>query len=34
VLDDPPPGGVEQAARFTWERCAQEHDEVYRAITP
>ena len=34
VLDDPPSGGVEQAAKFTWERCAQEHDEVYRAITP
>jgi glycosyltransferase involved in cell wall biosynthesis len=33
VLDDPPAGGIEQAARFTWERCAQQHDEVYRALT-
>jgi glycosyltransferase involved in cell wall biosynthesis len=34
VLDDPPSGAIEQAARFTWERCAREHDEVYRALTP
>jgi len=33
VLDNPPAGGIEQAARFTWDRCAREHDEVYRAIT-
>jgi glycosyltransferase involved in cell wall biosynthesis len=34
VLDDPPPGGIEQAATFTWENCARQHDEVYRALTP
>jgi glycosyltransferase involved in cell wall biosynthesis len=34
VLDHPSPGGVERAAGFTWERCAREHDEVYRALTP
>jgi glycosyltransferase involved in cell wall biosynthesis len=33
VLDDPPPGGIEQAARFTWERCAREHDAVYLDLT-
>ena len=33
VLDDPPPGGIEQAAKFTWDNCARQHDEVYRAIT-
>jgi glycosyltransferase involved in cell wall biosynthesis len=32
VLDDPPPGGIEQAAKFTWENCARQHDEVYRAL--
>jgi glycosyltransferase involved in cell wall biosynthesis len=34
VLDDPPSGGTEQAARFTWEACARQHDAVYRALTP
>ena len=34
VLDDPPSGGIEQAARFTWEACARQHDEVYRALGP
>jgi glycosyltransferase involved in cell wall biosynthesis len=34
VLDHPPQGGIERAAGFTWERCAREHDEVYRALTP
>jgi glycosyltransferase involved in cell wall biosynthesis len=29
VLDRPPAGGPERASRFTWERCAREHDEVY-----
>jgi hypothetical protein len=29
VLDHPRPGGIERAARFTWERCAREHDAVY-----
>lgn len=33
VLDSPPPGGAEQAAQFTWERCAREHDAVYRSLT-
>jgi glycosyltransferase involved in cell wall biosynthesis len=33
VLDDPPSGGIEQAAKFTWERCAREHDAVYRELT-
>ena len=32
VLDSPPPGGIERAARFTWERCAREHDAVYREL--
>ncbi|HSS72569.1 MAG TPA: glycosyltransferase family 1 protein [Gaiellaceae bacterium] len=34
VLDDPPSGGIEQAAKFTWELCARQHDEVYRTLTP
>jgi glycosyltransferase involved in cell wall biosynthesis len=33
VLDRPPSGGVEQAAKFTWDECARRHDEVYRALT-
>ena len=32
VLDHPPPGGPEHAAQFTWERCAREHDAVYREL--
>jgi glycosyltransferase involved in cell wall biosynthesis len=32
VLDDPPQGGIEQAAKFTWDRCARQHDEVYRQL--
>jgi glycosyltransferase involved in cell wall biosynthesis len=32
VLDSPLPGGQEQAARFTWERCAREHDSVYEEL--
>jgi glycosyltransferase involved in cell wall biosynthesis len=32
VLDRPPAGGIEQAARYTWERCAREHDAVYREL--
>jgi glycosyltransferase involved in cell wall biosynthesis len=32
VLDHPPAGGTEQAARYTWERCADEHDAVYRQL--
>ena len=34
VLDDPPSGGTEQAAKFTWDECARRHDDVYRALTP
>jgi glycosyltransferase involved in cell wall biosynthesis len=34
VLDDPTSGGTEQAAKFTWERCARAHDAVYRELTP
>ena len=33
VLDDPPSGRVEQAAKFTWAECARRHDEVYRALS-
>jgi glycosyltransferase involved in cell wall biosynthesis len=33
VLADPPMGGVEQAARFTWDECARRHDAVYRHLT-
>ena len=32
VLDSPPAGGEAQAARFTWERCAREHDAVYEEL--
>ena len=32
VLDRPPAGGIERAAGFTWERCAREHDDVYREL--
>jgi glycosyltransferase involved in cell wall biosynthesis len=32
VLDSPPPGGIERAARFTWQRCAREHDAVYAEL--
>ena len=33
VLAKPPSGGIEQAAKFTWDRCAREHDAVYRDLT-
>jgi glycosyltransferase involved in cell wall biosynthesis len=33
VLDAPPPGGPERAARFTWDECARRHDEVYERLT-
>lgn len=33
VLDRPPAGGVEQAARFTWDDCARRHDAVYRELS-
>jgi glycosyltransferase involved in cell wall biosynthesis len=29
VLGRPPAGGIERAARFTWDECARRHDEVY-----
>jgi glycosyltransferase involved in cell wall biosynthesis len=32
VLDRPPPGRTTQAGRFTWERCARAHDDVYRHL--
>jgi glycosyltransferase involved in cell wall biosynthesis len=32
VLDRPPSGGVERAARFTWDECARRHDEVYEEL--
>jgi glycosyltransferase involved in cell wall biosynthesis len=32
VLSRPPSGGLEQAARFTWEECARRHDAVYREL--
>lgn len=33
VLDSPPPGGIERAARFTWDDCARRHDAVYRRLS-
>ncbi len=32
ALDRPRPGGVEQAARFTWEACARRYEAVYREL--
>jgi glycosyltransferase involved in cell wall biosynthesis len=32
VLAGPPTGGIEQAARFTWDECAHRHDAVYRQL--
>ena len=32
VLTRPPEGGIDRAALFTWERCAREHDAVYREL--
>jgi glycosyltransferase involved in cell wall biosynthesis len=32
VLDHPPPGGIERAARYTWDECARRHDDVYREL--
>jgi glycosyltransferase involved in cell wall biosynthesis len=32
VLEHPPDGGIEQAARFTWEEFAHRHDAVYREL--
>jgi glycosyltransferase involved in cell wall biosynthesis len=33
VLDRPPAGGPERAARFTWDECARRHDEVYEELS-
>jgi glycosyltransferase involved in cell wall biosynthesis len=33
VLAKPPAGGVERAARFTWDDCARRHDAIYRELT-
>ena len=33
VLDRPPAGGPERAARFTWDECARRHDEVYAELS-
>jgi glycosyltransferase involved in cell wall biosynthesis len=33
VLDSPPAGGPERAARFTWDECAGRHDEVYEELS-
>ncbi len=32
VLEHPRPGGLEQAARFTWDECARRHEVVYREL--
>jgi glycosyltransferase involved in cell wall biosynthesis len=32
VLTRPPTGGIERAARFTWDECARRHDAVYREL--
>jgi glycosyltransferase involved in cell wall biosynthesis len=32
VLADPPAGGTERAALYTWKRCAREHEAVYREL--
>jgi glycosyltransferase involved in cell wall biosynthesis len=32
VLDRPPSGGIERAARFTWNECARRHDDVYKEL--
>ena len=32
VLTSPPGGGLERAARFTWDDCARRHDAVYREL--
>jgi glycosyltransferase involved in cell wall biosynthesis len=32
VLTSPARGGIEQAARFTWDACARAHDTVYREL--
>jgi glycosyltransferase involved in cell wall biosynthesis len=32
VLDRPPAGGIERAARFTWDECARHHDDIYEEL--
>jgi glycosyltransferase involved in cell wall biosynthesis len=32
VLISPPAGGIEQAARFTWDECARKHEAIYREL--
>jgi glycosyltransferase involved in cell wall biosynthesis len=32
VLDAPPAGGIDQAARYTWDECARRHDDVYEEL--
>jgi glycosyltransferase involved in cell wall biosynthesis len=32
VLDHPPAGAIERAARFTWDECARRHDDVYAEL--
>ena len=32
VLHDPPAGGPERAARFTWDECARQHDGAYEEL--
>jgi glycosyltransferase involved in cell wall biosynthesis len=32
VLDRPPSGGIERAARFTWDDTARRHDDVYEEL--
>ena len=32
VLDQPPGGGIERAALFTWDEFARRHDAVYREL--
>jgi glycosyltransferase involved in cell wall biosynthesis len=33
VLAAPPAGGLEQAARFTWDECARRHEAIYRELS-
>jgi glycosyltransferase involved in cell wall biosynthesis len=33
VLDRPPAGALDRAARFTWDDCARRHDAIYRELT-
>jgi glycosyltransferase involved in cell wall biosynthesis len=33
VLARPPTGGLEQAARFTWDECGRRHETIYRELS-